>query len=235
MTITAGLHTKGEANNAPSVDGSSLNTQPTGSLFVAANVGQGTVSVHDNEANTWLTGAAQSFNGGNGLSKFLYAQNALGGTGNIITGTQTGGAGPLFLFGEFLGCALSGGPNQSNFTELFGATAAVACPAVTPTVDGCLIVTVLVGANGDLVTPASLNGTVTDAFLLNGLGVGGAMSWFVAGVHGVPYSDTLTFAGQTSYDFAAYTFAFQPLAVSTFPPVPAIGLIDQRNNPISRM
>lgn len=211
MAITGGIHTLGEAHNSPSVTSPAKNTQPTGALLVAVNVGQTVVGISDSNSNTWTLGASQNFNGTAGITHFWYVQNAVGGTGQTFTGTQTGGAGPQFLIGEFLGCALSGGPNASNFAELSGSVAAVTGPAVTPTVDGCLIVTVMVGDNFPaLVTPASANGTVTDAFSTNGNGIAGAMSWFVAGAKNVPYSDTLTFSGQTAYDFSCYTFAFAP-------------------------
>lgn len=211
MAITGGIHTLGEAHNSPSFTSPGKNTQATGSLLVAVNVGQTVVGISDSNSNTWTLGASQNFNGTAGITHFWYVQNAVGGTGQTFTGTQTGGAGPQFLIGEFLGCALSGGPNASNFAELSGSVAAVTGPAVTPTVDGCLIVTVMVGDNFPaLVTPASANGTVTDAFSTNGNGIAGAMSWFVAGAKNVPYSDTLTFSGQTAYDFSCYTFAFAP-------------------------
>lgn len=214
MAITLGVHTKAESHNAPSLTSAGITTQASGSLFVAVNVGQGTVGISDSNSNTWVLGASQNFNGTNGITHFWSVQNATGGGGNTFTGTQTGGAGPQFLIAEFLGCALSGGPNVSNFAELSGSVAAVTGPSVTTTVAGCLIVTVMVGDNFPaLVTPSSANGAVTDAFATNGNGIAGALSWFVAGAAG-SYNDTLTFSGQTAYDFACYTFAFAPAAGS---------------------
>lgn len=210
MAITLDNHVKAETNNSASLTSSAITTAATGGpLFVAVNVGQGTVGIADSKTNTWIVGASQNFNGTNGITHFWYVQNATGGTGNTFTGTQSGGAGPQFLVASFLGCALSGGLNASNFTELAGSTAAVTAPSVTTTVAGCLIVTVLVGGAPTLITPTSANGSVTDAFSTNGNNVSGALSWFVAGAPG-SYSDTLTFAGQTAFDYAMYTMAFAP-------------------------
>lgn len=214
MPITGGIHTLGETNNGPSFPSPSKTTQATGSLLLAVNVGQGTVNFQDNKSNTWLTAASQNFNDPNGITHLFYVQNAIGGAGHIFTGTQSGGAGPEFLVGEFLGCALSGGPHAVGTpAELFGSTAAVVGPSVVTTVPGCLIATILVGGAPTLITPTSLNGLVTDAFSTNGNNVSGAMSWFVAGAAGT-YSDTLTFAGQTAYDYAAYSIAFAPAAAA---------------------
>lgn len=211
MAITLDNHVKAETHNAATLTSGAITTASTGGpLFVAVNVGQGTVGIADSNANTWIVGASQNFNGTSGITHFWYVQNATGGAGNTFTGTQTGGAGPIFLVASFLGCALTGGPHASAFAELSGSVAAVTGSAVTTTVAGCLIVTVMTGDNfPSLVTPTSTNGTVTDAFLTNGNAVAGALSWFVAGAPG-SYSDTLTFSGQTAYDFACYTFAFAP-------------------------
>lgn len=210
MSITLGVSTEVETNNTPSVTSGAITTQVTGSTYIGVNAGQGTVNISDSKANTWVVGASQNFNGTNGITHLWYVQNAIGGSGNTFTGTQTGGAGPLLMVGEFIGAALSGGPNASNFQEISGSTAAVTGLSVTTTVANCMIVTVMVGANAPaIVTPTSANGAVVTSYTTNGLNVAGAMSWFVAGAPGA-YHDVLTFAGQTAYDFATYTFAFAP-------------------------
>lgn len=210
MAITLDNHVKAETNNSASLTSSAITTAAA-PLLVMVNVGQGTVGNSDSKANTWVLGASQNFNGTNGITHFWYVQNATGGTLHTFTGTQSGGAGPQFLVASFLGCALSGGLNASAFTELANTTASVTGPTVTTTVAGCLIVTVMVGGAPTLITPTSANGAVTDAFSTNGNNVSGALSWFVAGAPG-NYSDTLTFAGQTNFDYAMYTMAFAPAA-----------------------
>lgn len=210
MAITLGVSTEVESNNAASVTSGAITTQATASTFVGVDAGQGTVSISDSKANTWVVGASQNFNGTNGITHLWYVQNATGGSGHTFSGAQTGGAGPLLMVGEFIGAVLSGGPNASNFQEVSGSTAAVTGLSVTTTVANCVIVTVMVGSNfPTIVTPTSTNGAVVTSYTTNGINVAGAMSYFIAGAPG-SYNDTLTFAGQTFYDFAAYTFAFAP-------------------------
>lgn len=211
MTILFGVGTSAETNNSASVTSGAITTQSSGSLFIAVNSAQGTIGISDNKSNTWVVGGAQNFSGTNGITKLWYVQNATGGAGNTFSGSQTGGAGPLIMVGEWKGCALTGGPHASSVTELSASGSnSVVGPSVTTTLPGCLIVTVMVGAifTGP-VTPTSANGTVVESLTLNGINVGGAMSWYVSGAAG-SYNDTLTFPGMSFYDFAVYTFAFAP-------------------------
>jgi hypothetical protein len=214
MTITVGVHAKAESNNAASVTTGSLTTQASGSLFAMVVEGQGTIGNSDSKTNTWTTQGSQPFNGANGKGSLFFVQNATGGAGNTFTGTQSGGAGPWLVMAEFLGAAISGGPNAFSSSNPSGGVTTVAAPSVVTTVANCLILTCIMGASNVLVTPSSLNGTVLDALSTNADGIAGAFSWFLAGAPGT-YSDTFTFAGQTFFDMAAYTIAFAPAGGNT--------------------
>lgn len=210
MSIIEGAH--GVANDpfSTSEDTPSLTTQATGSTFVAFCFGGSSdLAVHDNKGNTFTTpsGGLQAFNGVFGHGLCAYVQNAAGGAGHVFTVTH-GGGGLQMLIKELIGAALTGGPDAFLAANVTGAVAAVPTPSITTVAANAAVVSCAAGANNIDVVPSSANGTVTD-HLSSADFVTGGESFFLKAVAGSA-SDTLTFAGQTTFDMAGFTISFAP-------------------------
>lgn len=210
MSITEGVH--GVANDpfSTSEDTPSLITQASGSTFVAFCFGGSSdLAVSDSKGNVWITpsGGLQAFNGVFGHGLCAYVQNAVGGAGHVFTVTH-GGGGLQMLVKELIGAALTGGPDAFLAANVTGAIAAVNTPSITTVAANAGVVACAAGANNIDVVPTSTNGTVTD-HLSSADFVTGADSFFIKAAAGAA-SDTLTFAGQTTFDMAGFSISFAP-------------------------
>jgi hypothetical protein len=207
MSITLGAHTKVESAFSSTLTTSAQTTQVSGSTLIAFAYSSNAVTMSDSKGNTWISAGTQAFNGGFGDSGCYYCQNAVGGSGHTFTATQSGGSLQLIIL-ELIGAVTSGGPNAFAHANVTGASPPITTPSITTTVANAAVVACTAGASNVNVAGTSTNGTVLDS--ISGANfVTGTDSWFLKTTAGAT-NDTLTFAGQSSFDEAAYSIAFAP-------------------------